>query len=83
MNLLGRARATTFDGMLAFSVRMFTNVVGTETPSTRTTESLMNPTPSTVTSKAGLPSATALGVIPLISGSGVQGIARIGPWGFV
>jgi hypothetical protein len=30
-----------------------------------------------------LPSATAFGVMPLISGSGVEGIARIGACGLV
>ena len=49
----GSARATTLAGILALSVRMLTKVVGTETPSTCTIESLTNPTPSTVISNSG------------------------------
>ena len=56
MNRFGVARASTFAGTLARSLRGLTKVVGTEIPSTRAVEFPTNPTPSIVKSNAADPS---------------------------
>src|SRR5438876_1956955 len=77
LNRLGKARETKSAAILARNVSASMNVVGTVVSPARTTEAGRKPTPVTVISNSGLPSATLYGAIALIAGSATLVVLRL------